>query len=167
MSEAADGYSRHHMQQPEREIGDRDVMLGMLRQGRYVSIALTADDRPYIVTLSYGYDRNRHALYFHSGVKGLKLDIMAKNPRVCATLIEDRGYRMGECSHAYRSLLLYGSIRLVTDPEEQRHGLEVLLEHLEEDPEPIRRRSLGSDAVFEKTAVLTLTIEEMTAREGC
>lgn len=166
MNEAADQYSRHHMQQQDRAIHDPDVMIGMLKRGRYLSIALSSHDMPYIVTLSYGYDSSRHALYFHSALRGLKLEILETNPRVCATLIEDEGYRMGECSHAYRSLLLYGSMRRVTDPREQRHGLEVLIDQLEDDPEPVRKRTFGSGNVFGRTAVLTMTIEQMTAKEG-
>lgn len=166
MSETAERYSSNHMQQRDREIGDRDAMIAMLKRGRYVSIALSSHDRPYIVTLSYGFDSSRHALYFHSAFHGVKLDILAENPRACATLIEDEGYRMGECSHAYRSLLIFGQMRLVSDLREQRHGMEVLLNHLEDDPGPIRKRSLASKGVFKKTAVLKLTIEHMTGKEG-
>ena len=51
----------------------------ILKNGKFCSIALCNDNKPYIVTLSYGYDAEKHALYFHCATKGLKLDFISKN----------------------------------------------------------------------------------------
>ena len=157
---------QYHMHKKEGAIEDRDEMLQLLRAGKYVIIAMCAGNNPYIVTLSYGYDEKKHTLYFHSAMKGLKLDILNENSTVCATVIDDRGYQMDKCSHVYRSLLLYGKMSMCHTLEEQKHGMNILLEHLEDNPDTVRQRSLKSDDVYKRTAILKLEIEEMTGKQG-
>jgi nitroimidazol reductase NimA-like FMN-containing flavoprotein (pyridoxamine 5'-phosphate oxidase superfamily) len=154
------------MQKREREITDPEVLLGILSRGRYAVIATCRENEPYIVTLNYGYDRESHALYFHSALKGLKLDFIGQNPRVCGTVIEDRGYIQGECAHAYRSLVFRGEMSLVEDISEKRHGMEVLLAHLEEEPDPIRRKHLQQEDAYEQVGILRLNIQHMTGKQG-
>jgi len=46
----------YHMNKKEREIVDRNVLIGILKQGKYATVSMCRDNEPYIVTLSYGYD---------------------------------------------------------------------------------------------------------------
>ena len=154
------------MNKKEREIANRSKLLEILRQGKYVTIAMCRDNEPYIVTLSYGYDEDRNALYFHCSLKGLKLDFMNHNPNVCATVIENRGYRMGECDQAYRSVVFWGKMHPVEDLQEKKHGMQILLNHLEDDPEQVRKRSLKSDEAYEEVGVLRLDITEISGKKG-
>ena len=57
-------------------------------------------------------------------------------------------------------------MRVVTDPAEKRHGLDVLLEHLESDPGPVRERALPDDASYDRCEVLRLDVEEITAKQA-
>jgi general stress protein 26 len=107
--------AKYHMNKAEREITDNSQLLEILERGKYATIAMCRDNEPYIVTMSFGYDPARHALYFHSAVKGRKLDIIAANPAVCATVIEDGGYLVNQCSHRYRSVVLDGNMHIVDD----------------------------------------------------
>ena len=95
---------RFHLQKKEREIKDIQGILSLIKKGKYTSIAMCRNNEPYIVTLSYGYDEVKNALYFHSRLKGLKYEIIKENPQVCATIIEDKGYIMNECAHAFCSV---------------------------------------------------------------
>lgn len=154
------------MQKAERELTDPKDIEGILHQGKFASIASCREDAPYIVTLSYGYDQTARSLYFHTAPKGLKNDIIAANPRACATVIEDLGYKLDQCSHAYRSAVLWGKMTLVNDLKEKKHGMEVLFNHLEDDPDPIRARNLPDDASYDRVAILKFEIESMTGKEG-
>lgn len=158
--------SRYHMNKQDREITNPQIMEEIIRRGKYAVIALCRDNEPYIVTLSYGYDPQKKALYFHTAQTGLKLDFMRTNPQACATVIEDRGYIMGECAHGYRSVVLYGKIVVVDGLAEKKHGMEVMLQHLEEDPRPVRKRSLKDDQAYARAAILRLDVEEMTGKAG-
>jgi nitroimidazol reductase NimA-like FMN-containing flavoprotein (pyridoxamine 5'-phosphate oxidase superfamily) len=155
------------MHKAEREITDRSAMEAILKEGKYAFIAMCRDSEPYIVTLSYGYDAGRNALYFHSAAKGLKLDVLAANPAVCATVIEDGGYIADECAHRYRSVVLRGQMQVVGNPAERLRGLETLAEQLETDVAARKEKisSLG-DAKWRSMAILRLDIAEMTGKSG-
>jgi nitroimidazol reductase NimA-like FMN-containing flavoprotein (pyridoxamine 5'-phosphate oxidase superfamily) len=154
------------MNRKDKQITERRTLIEILRQGKFSSIAMCRGKEPYVVTMNYGYDEAKEALYFHCALKGLKLDFIKSNPKVCATVIEDRGYKLGECDHAYRSVVLWGTMHLVEESDEKKHALDVLLNHLENDPADIRERNLKSDEAYEKVGILRLNITEMTGKQG-
>jgi nitroimidazol reductase NimA-like FMN-containing flavoprotein (pyridoxamine 5'-phosphate oxidase superfamily) len=96
----------------------------------------------------------------------MKLDIIRENPRVCGTVIEDLGYRHGECSHSYRSVIVYGSMSEVLDPAEKKLGIMTMIEHLEKDPHTVKERLLGKDIDYTGFSVMKLLIEEKTGKES-
>ncbi|HEY3274232.1 MAG TPA: pyridoxamine 5'-phosphate oxidase family protein [Methanocella sp.] len=159
--------AKYHMNKAEREITDNSQLLEILERGKYATIAMCRDNEPYIVTLSFGYDPAGHALYFHSAVKGRKLDIIAANPAVCATVLEDGGYVVNQCGHRYRSVVLYGQMHIVHDPGERLHGLETIAGQLEADMAASKEKisRLGEEA-WRGMAILRLDIEEMTGKSG-
>jgi len=157
---------RYHMHKKEREITDPAVRDEILQNGKYAVISLCRDNEPYIVTLSYGFDARKKALYFHTAQRGQKLDFIRANPKACAAVIEDRGYIMGECAHGYRSVVIYGKMSLVAGLEEKKHGMEVMLRHLEENPDIVKKRSLQDDEAYGRAAILRLDIESMTGKAG-
>lgn len=95
---------------------------------------MCSGNKPYIVTLSYGYDSKTNSLYFHCSPQGLKLDFIKANSLVCATVIEDGGYVVDECGHNYRIVVFWGKMKIVPDNDEKKHGMKVLLNHLENKP---------------------------------
>lgn len=156
--------TRYHMHKPEREITDAAAMESVLLHGTYATLALCRDQEPYAVTLNYGYDRGERVLYFHSAMEGLKLDFVRENPRACGTVIEDKGYLAGKCSHAYRSVVFWGDITVVEDFKAKRAGLRCMIEHLEEDPEAVYQRLLSDANRLRTVTVLRLDIDEITGK---
>lgn len=150
----------------EKEILDPEAIRSILSSGRYASIALSGEDGPYVITLSYGYDKDRNCLYFHTAKRGRKLEMIEEDPRACATIIEDLGYRQGQCDHAYRSLVIHGRIILVEDPSEKMHALEVMIDHLEAGPDPVKERFLKREDSFDRAEILRMDIEDMNGREN-
>ena len=157
---------RYHMHKKEREITNRTELIDVLKFGKYTTIAMCRNNEPYLVTLSYGYDEKRHALYFHCALKGLKLEFISQNPVVCATVIKDNGYLEDECEHHYRSVVFWGKMYIVKDLEENKHGIDVLLNHLEKNPKPIKARNIKDDSKYDKVGILRLDIEDITGKEG-
>jgi len=156
--------AKYHMNRKDREITDVKDIVAILQEGKYAVISMCRDNEPYIVTLNYGYDKN--ALYFHNALKGLKIDFIKSNPNVCATVIEDRGYIMDECAHAYRSVVFWGKMSIVEDIVEKKHAMEILLNHLEDNPGIIKERSLKDDKVYSELGILRLDIMEITGKKG-
>jgi nitroimidazol reductase NimA-like FMN-containing flavoprotein (pyridoxamine 5'-phosphate oxidase superfamily) len=125
------------------------------------------DGEPYVVTLSYGYDAERNALYFHVAKKGRKLDAIETDPRVCATVIVDGGYEQDACKHHYESIVIEGCMTVVASLEEARHGMDVLVGHLEVDPGPVwERNGLAGDEAYRRVHILRLDIEHVTGKAG-
>ncbi|MCX7711100.1 MAG: pyridoxamine 5'-phosphate oxidase family protein [Clostridia bacterium] len=158
--------NKYHMRRQDRQITDENEIDEILFQGKYAVISMCRDNEPYAVTLSYGYDKTNHALYFHTGPSGLKIDFLKSNPNVCVTVLEDQGYIMNECAHAYRSVILFGNISFVEDLDEKIACMKVILNHLEENPGIFEERISKSAEGLKHTAMLKLDISEVSGKKG-
>lgn len=154
----------YHMQKKEREITDKSKINQILKRGKYVTISMCKMDEPYIITLNYGFDEEQNAFYFHSANLGLKLEILKENSKVCGTLIEDLGYVRNTCSHKYRSIVFMGEMVIIKDIEEKKHGFDVLLNHLEENPSKMKKRFLKNEKSYFDTCIMRLDIRKVTGK---
>jgi nitroimidazol reductase NimA-like FMN-containing flavoprotein (pyridoxamine 5'-phosphate oxidase superfamily) len=154
------------MVKSEREITDRHEIERILKNGKYLSLALSDQNIPYILTLNYGYDTQERTLYFHTAKRGLKLEILQNNPLVCGTIIEDHGYVEKVCTHAYRSVVFTGKIEILDNAVEKQAGLEVMLSHLEDEPDIIKKRLLSRNETYENVVIMRLKIDVITGKEG-
>jgi len=156
----------YHMRREEKEIKSNSGLAKILKNGKYSTISMCRQNEPYLVTLSYGYDSLKNSLYFHCANEGLKLDFIKENSNVCATIIEDKGYKMNECNHAYRSVILRGKMKIVSNISEKEHGFDVLLQHLEENPELLKKKLFKTNEPYERTIILRMDIESIQGKEG-
>jgi hypothetical protein len=157
----------YHLRRTDRAIADPLEVDALIRSGRYCAIALVDGEEPYVVTMNYGYDDSANRLYFHVAKQGHKLDIIAHNPRACATIVEEHGYTTGACEHPYKSVVLRGMMRVVVDLDEQRRALRVLVGHQEDEPEVYwASRGLDEERHYGRFTALAFEIEHITAKEG-
>ena len=159
----------HPLRRTDREITDAAEIDRLLSQARFATIALADGDEPYVVTLSCGYDAAHSRLCFHVATVGRKLDIIARNPKACATVVSDLGYKRGECAHPFESVVMTGTMRLLEDPEEIRAGMRVLIGQLESaaDSETVfARNELDSDAALKRFRLLVFEIDDLVAKRG-
>ena len=157
----------YHMRRSDRAITDELVIDRLLREGKYATIALSGADGPYAVTLSYGYDAEASRLYFHVAHEGRKIDMIAADPRACATVLSEKGYKQGECEHPFESLVMFGTMRVVTDDHEKLRAIHCLVDHLEQDAEGywFSRSWQLADRLGGFTA-LAFEIGDITAKSG-
>ncbi len=155
---------KYHMQKKEREILDKRIYLEIMKNGKFSTISMCRNDEPYIVTLSYGFDAINDCLYFHSAQKGLKLEFLKENQKVCGTIIEDLGYVKSACSHKYRSIVFWGDMTIVEDLDEIKHAFDILLKHLEENPSKLKKRFFKSEESYKTTCLLKLNISLITGK---
>jgi uncharacterized protein len=118
---------------------------------------------PYALALNFGYQPGSPpALYFHCAKEGKKLGLIRANPK--AAFIIDRALELITGSMAcdwgmhYESVMGTGGITIVTDPEERRRGLDLIMIHYGNSTPAYLPASL------EDTVVLELTITEMTGK---
>lgn len=156
----------HLHNRPNRELTDKADLDRILKNGQFSVISMCRENEPYIVTLSYGYDSENETLYFHCAKDGLKLDFLKSNKKVCATVIEDGGYISGECGHEYKSVVFWGNMHLVQDLDEKKHGMSILLHHLEDKDSIIKDKILKSEDYYSKMQILRLEIEQIHGKAG-
>ncbi len=61
---------KYHMLRHDKEITDEETLKKILKTTQYVTLAMVKDSEPYLVSLSHGYDEEKHCIYFHSPKKG-------------------------------------------------------------------------------------------------
>ena len=123
------------MRRKEREIHSPEVLRGILQRSDCCHVALHDGEYPYLVTMNYGYefDGQTITLYFHCARQGKKLDVMRADPRVCFSMDCDHEYIKHDpqmhCTCNYESIVGFGEMAEVTDPQEYARGVQLLLEH--------------------------------------
>ncbi len=158
---------QYHLQnRPNRELKQESEIDSILKRGKFAVIAMCRDNEPYVVTLSYGYDVEEKSLYFHCALQGLKLDFLRSNKSVCATVIDDGGYVPGACEHEYKSVVLWGDMRIVSDLEEKKYGMRILLHHLEDEELVIKEKILKTENYYSKMEILRLDIKQIHGKAG-
>jgi len=154
------------MRRREREIVELAELESILLGGEYATLALCSNNEPYIVTLSYGYDREARCLYFHCAKDGLKTDFVSENPAVCATVIQDKGYHQNECEHAYRSVVIRGKIEILTEMNDKLKAIDVMIEHLEDNPAVMKKKTRDRPVQIKEVQIWRLFIDEISGKDG-
>lgn len=124
----------YHVKREDKEITDIRVLKKILKDTKYVTLALSKDGMPYLVSLSHGYDEGRNCLYFHCAAVGKKLDYIKSNNIVWGQALLDYGYAEGKCEHLYASVHFQGKVAFIDDVEEKRSAMECMMNQL--DPKP-------------------------------
>ena len=121
------------MTKRELRITDESRILQILDTAKVLHLGLSVDDEPYVVPMNYGYtmEDGKLTLYLHSAVRGRKLDMIRRNPRVFFELDCDRVPFAGElpCQYglSYASVMGRGAARIVEDVEEKKKAMSVLM----------------------------------------
>lgn len=156
----------HLHNRPNRELTLESEIKSILKNGKFAIISMCRDNEPYVVTLSYGYDLEKGSIYFHCAKNGLKLDFLRFNKNVCATVIEDGGYIIDECGHEYKSVVFWGDMLIVDDLDEKKHGMNVLLDHLENKDSIFKEKMFKSDEFYSQMEILRLDIKQIHGKAG-
>ena len=166
MAMDADHYQRTERTQlrrlPERGAYDRTTVHAILDEGFICHVGFVVDGQPHVIPT--GYVRVGETIYLH-GSSGSRLGLRPGMP-VCVTITLLDGIVLARSafhhSFQYRSVVVLGRTRLVTDPGEKDTVLSALVEHFvpgrSTDVRPGDRRELAA------TAVLALPLEEVSAK---
>lgn len=151
------------MRRDEKEITDFKTIEEILKRATVCRIALNDEVSPHLLPLNFGY--SDRALYFHSAGEGKKIELIKKNNRVTFE-VEDFNRLITadtSCGYTtdYRSVIGRGRIEMLSNLDEKRHGLDILMaQHGKKGPNTYREGSL------EKLAVLKLTIDEISCKQS-
>lgn len=121
------------------------------------------DDYPYAVPLSYVYDNGK--IYFHCARSGHKIDAISRNEKASFCVIDQDLVIPEEYTTYFRSVIVFGKIRILTDEKEKRLAIEKLAERYAPNIEtPERQKAIDKD--YAPLCMLEFTIEHMSGKEA-
>ena len=156
------------VRRPDRASYDKTAVHAVLDEGLVAHVGFIDHGRPVVVPMVYGRDGDR--FYLHGARAARFAKAMGAGVPVCVTVTLTDGIVVGRsafhCSMNYRSVVLHGLARLVSDPAEAERALAAVTDHL------LPGRWAESRPMIEKelraTAVLRVEIEaaSLKARSG-
>lgn len=118
------------------------------------------NDYPYAVPLSYVYSDGK--IYFHCALTGHKLDAIKQNSKVSFCVIDCDNVKPEEYTTYYKSVIVFGKIRIIENTDEKRKTLEILAKkYSPNDDNGILKEIDGS---FGRVCMLELEIEHITGK---
>ncbi|WP_372503895.1 pyridoxamine 5'-phosphate oxidase family protein [Actinomadura rupiterrae] len=146
--------------QGSRERAELDAILAA---GFVCHVGVVVDGTPMVVPTVYGCDGE--TLYFHGSVASRSL-VAGPLGEVCVTVTHVDGLVLArslfEHGVNYRSAMIYGTPRVLTDPDEKLEGLRVLSEHSVPGQWDYARRPSKKELVA--TSLLALSLEEASVK---
>ena len=119
---------KFHMRRKDKELTDSKDIEGIVKKATVCRLGLVDGDEAYIVPVNFGYEKN--AIYFHSALKGRKVELIKRNGKVCfeiETGVDIEKNDKSQCSTKYRSVIGMGRARILESAEEKVRGLKAIM----------------------------------------
>lgn len=117
---------------PERGSTDIQLAREIIDGARICHVGFTLEAQPYVVPMALGRDGDD--ILLHGSVVSRLITKLADGLPCCVTVTHLDGLVLARSSFNssmnYRSLMAFGTAIPVTDEEEKKRGLDVLVEHL-------------------------------------
>ena len=135
----------------------------ILQNGTSGVLAVSGDDGyPYAVPMSYVYHDGK--VYFHSAKTGHKLDGIERDSRVSFCVIDMDEVLPEKYTTCYRSAIVFGKARVITDESEMRKAAVLLADKYAPDDEAGRKAEI--DGGIGRMYMIELTVEHMTGKQA-
>ena len=149
---------------PKRGKYERETVFAILDEGFVCHVGFTVDGQPYVIPTNYG--RSGDTLYLHGSAASRMLRTLSEGVPVSVTVTHVDGLVLARSAfhHSvnYRSVVILGTARLVTDPAEKMEALRVFTEHVMKGRwDDVRR---PTEQELKATTVLALPLEEVSAK---
>jgi nitroimidazol reductase NimA-like FMN-containing flavoprotein (pyridoxamine 5'-phosphate oxidase superfamily) len=148
----------------KRGVYDKAQIHAILDEGYLCHVGFMVEGQPYVIPT--GYARSGDRIYIHGSAASRMLRTLDQGVDVCVTVTLVDGFVLARSafhhSMNYRSVVLLGKARLVTDPDEKRNTLRSFTNHIlpgrwEEVRQPTEQE-------LKATSVLALALDEVSAK---
>lgn len=120
------------------------------------------DNMPYGVPLSHVYENGK--LYFHSALNGQKIELIMQNSNACFTIIAEDEIHPETYTTYYRSVIVFGKVRIIEDDARKKEILEALGRRCNpHDDESLNKEVMKG---FNRCLSLEMTIERITGKQA-
>jgi len=154
---------------PEYQRDDRWIR-AFLQDARIGHIASVQEGQPFLNPSTFWFDEENHQIIFHSNVAGRIRSNIESNPRVCFEASE-LGKMLPanvalEFSLQFRSVIVFGRARLISDPEEARRVMYGLIHKYFPEMTAGREFREITDKELKRTSIYAIQIEEWSGKEN-
>lgn len=151
------------MRRTKNEFTDPAELERVIRASAVMRLAMSLNDEPYVVPLSFGYDGA--ALYFHCAPEGLKLDILCRNPRVCCLFehgleLHPKGDKPCAWGFTFATVIVHGIARHIAEPARKLAGLQIITDQYARHGERVPAEHIDNVEVWK------IEILEMTGKQA-
>ncbi len=129
---------KYHMRRQDKEIKDSTLLREILKQAKYVTIAMAMGNHPYLVSLNHGYDPEENCIYFHCAKEGKKIDYMKANGEIWGQALLDFGYDPKQCTQSYATVMFRGKVSFVEGTRQKRKAFLVINSQLKSPAERLK-----------------------------
>ena len=153
----------HKMRRNVQQLSQEESEAVLLR-GTAGVLALAGDKAfPYAVPISYVYDGEH--IYFHSATEGHKIDAIQRNPNASFAVIDQDEVIPEKYTTAFRSVIVFGSIRIIGDDTEKRAAVRKLaLKYAPDNTE--QQHAAEIDGAWSRFCMLEMSIAHMTGKQA-
>lgn len=149
---------------------DEEWIRAFLREAKVGHIASARDGQPFLNPSTFWFDEAQQQIIFHSNITGRIRSNIENNPKVCFEASE-LGKMLPanvalEFSLQFRSVIVFGTARLVTEPEEARRVLYGLIHKYFPTMTAGREFREITDKELKRTSVYAIEIEEWSGKEN-
>ncbi len=149
---------------PERGAYDRATVEAILDEALFCHVGYVLDGRPRVIPTIHV--RVGDTLYIHGSTASRTLRAIRDGEEVClvATLLDGLVLARSAVNHSmnYRSVVAYGHVREVTDPEEKWTAQRALVEHVCAGRSHQAR--MPDDEEMKQTTILAIPLLEASAK---
>ena len=153
----------HKMRRNVQQLSQEESEAVLLR-GTAGVLALAGDKAfPYAVPISYVYDGEH--IYFHSATEGHKIDAIERNPNASFAVIDQDEVIPEKYTTAFRSVIVFGSIRIIGDDTEKRAAVcKLALKYAPDNTE--QQHAAEIDGAWSRFCMLEMSIAHMTGKQA-
>jgi len=103
-----------------------------LKRVPFGMLATEYEGQPFIKPTSFVYDEAEHTIYIHGALVGRMRTNLEVNPRISFCIAEMGRLLPGdtamEVGVEYASVVVFGKVEILTEADQTRHGLQLLLD---------------------------------------
>jgi nitroimidazol reductase NimA-like FMN-containing flavoprotein (pyridoxamine 5'-phosphate oxidase superfamily) len=149
---------------PERASYDSETVHAILDEALVCHVAFSVDGQPHVIPTAYGRDGDQ--IYIHGSAASHMLRSLADGIDVCVAVTLVDGFVLARSAfrHSlnYRSVVIFGRARVVSDVLEKHAALETITNQLV--PERWEEVRQPNEQEMRQTMVLALALDESVAK---
>lgn len=150
------------MRRFKQQLTDEESV-GLLSSATSGVLALCDEDmQPYGVPLSHVYCNGK--IYFHSALNGHKVDILKHNHKASFTVISQDEIHPETYTTYFRSVIAFGTVRIIEDEEEKKQTLKILGRRCNPDDTDGLEKEIANG--FSRCLMLEMRIERITGKQS-